>query len=54
MYCGNKATDGAHVQKDNPYDRSWYIIPLCHACNMGLGQDLTVFDSTVFVPALKD
>lgn len=26
--------DGCHVQKaDNPFDRKWYIIPLCSTCN---------------------
>jgi hypothetical protein len=54
MYCGNKATDGAHVQKDTPYDRSWYIIPLCRSCNTRFGQELDVFDNTVLVSAVKD
>lgn len=30
--CANDAKVGAHVQKDTT-DMSWYIIPLCHACN---------------------
>ena len=24
---------GAHVQKANSYDNSWYIVPLCRGCN---------------------
>ena len=24
---------GAHVQKANSYDQSWYIVPLCTSCN---------------------
>lgn len=24
---------GAHVQKVNGYDHSWYIVPLCRSCN---------------------
>lgn len=24
---------GAHVQKVNSYDNSWYIVPLCTRCN---------------------
>ncbi len=33
--CLAKATLGAHVQKVDPNDSSWYIIPLCAACNKG-------------------
>ena len=24
---------GAHVQKVNGFDNSWYIVPLCRSCN---------------------
>jgi hypothetical protein len=54
MYCGAKATDGAHVQKDNIYDKGWYIIPLCHSCNMELGKELLVYDRTILAPAVQD
>jgi hypothetical protein len=54
MHCGNKAADGAHIQKISPDDRSWYIIPLCRSCNTRFGQELDVFDSTVLVSAIKD
>ena len=29
---------GAHVKKVGSYDNSWYIVPLCHKCNMQCGQ----------------
>ena len=32
--CIKKATDGAHVQKADSNDNRWYIVPLCHECNM--------------------
>lgn len=26
--------DGCHVQKaNNPFDKKWYIVPLCSSCN---------------------
>lgn len=31
--CLNTATVGAHVQKDDLTDRSWYIVPLCDGHN---------------------
>lgn len=35
--CTESATDGAHVQLENG-GNEWYIVPLCHKCNMQLGQ----------------
>lgn len=40
--CSSKATDGAHVQLDTPYDNRWYIVPLCHRCNCQFGGHFTV------------
>ena len=37
-----KATDGAHVQLDNPNDNHWYIVPLCHKCNSQFRAHFTV------------
>lgn len=31
--CGEAPAVGAHVQKDNSNDNSWYIVPLCNAHN---------------------
>ncbi|CAA7603141.1 Hypothetical protein DEACI_3964 [Acididesulfobacillus acetoxydans] len=31
--CSSRAEVGAHVQKVSSTDRSWYIVPLCVACN---------------------
>ncbi len=29
----NRVEVGAHVQKSESTDKSWYIVPLCKACN---------------------
>ena len=34
--CLGRATDGAHVQIVNDGDE-WYIVPLCHPCNLDYG-----------------
>jgi hypothetical protein len=31
--CGNPSEVGGHVQKVRSTDESWYIVPLCKACN---------------------
>lgn len=31
--CQNRATVGVHVQRENPDDNNWYIIPLCDSHN---------------------
>ncbi len=31
--CNQSADVGAHVQKANSSDKSWYIVPLCRGCN---------------------
>ena len=36
------ATDGAHVQLDDPNDRRWWIVPLCHKCNCQFGEHFSV------------
>ena len=30
---GRNKLVGAHVQKVNGFDNSWYIVPLCRGCN---------------------
>lgn len=40
--CLNLATDGAHVQLDDSYDKRWYIVPMCHPHNCQFGVHLTV------------
>jgi len=49
--CLQKPEVGAHVQKDNSADNSWYIIPLCKTHNAETGKSLTVSDSIVLVSA---
>jgi hypothetical protein len=39
--CNELATDGAHVQLENG-GNEWYIVPLCHKCNMQRGQSFMV------------
>jgi len=39
--CNEFAIDGAHVQlEDGRYE--WYIVPLCHKCNMQRGLSFVV------------
>ena len=49
--CMNTPDVGAHVQKDNSTDESWYIIPLCSTHNAQTGKSLTVSDSIALVSA---
>ena len=49
--CLGKPEVGAHVQKDNSTDGSWYIIPLCNTHNGQTRQALDVSDSITLVPA---
>ena len=39
--CYRTATDGAHVQIVNG-GNEWYIVPLCHPCNMDRGASFWV------------
>jgi len=55
-YCPEKACTkapevGAHVQKDDSSDRSWYIIPLCKDHNAMTGKSLDVMDFIKLVSA---
>lgn len=45
--CAKKATDGAHVQKADSDDRRWYIVPLCHECNMKPSSEEFYIDETL-------
>jgi hypothetical protein len=49
--CTGKDLVGGHVQKDSPYDSSWFIIPICNTCNLQQGQTLTVVDEVNLVSA---
>lgn len=48
--CTEKATDGAHVQKADSDDRHWYIVPLCHKCNMKPSSEEFYVDEEDLVP----
>ena len=49
--CIQKPEVGAHVQKGNSTDKSWYIIPFCKKHNGKAGETLTVSDTIKLVPA---
>jgi hypothetical protein len=51
IICIKKATDGAHVQRQDGKDRRWYIIPLCHEHNTRFGDELEIMDFTELVLA---
>jgi len=42
---------GAHVQRDNSFDQSWYIIPLCKEHNGQTRRSLDIMDDTSLVSA---
>ena len=44
-----RASDGAHVQLADSKDKSWYIVPLCHACNCQFGDEIEVSGPLVSV-----
>lgn len=48
--CSRKDIVGAHVQKDVPYDKNWYIVPLCNQCNR-LTTPVELVSGTVLVSA---
>lgn len=41
------ATDGSHVQLDDPNGDEWWITPLCHKCNTQFGEHFTVYGPLV-------
>jgi hypothetical protein len=49
--CTKKPEVGAHVQKDNSTDSSWYIVPLCTTHNAEYGKSIDISDSTKLVSA---
>lgn len=48
--CVGKPTIGAHVQKDSPADKNWYIVPLCEKHNKKV-DELTILNTVKLVPA---
>lgn len=49
--CYNEPEEGAHVQKDSPTDKRWYIVPLCKTHNAKKGETITIIDSIELVSA---
>jgi len=47
--CLNTLEVGAQVQKENPKDKGWYIIPLCLKHNAMTGDSLPVNDKIELV-----
>jgi hypothetical protein len=52
--CMKKPEVGAHVQKDNSTDSSWYIVPLCTMHNAEKGKSIEISDSIELVSANVD
>ncbi len=46
--CYSTGLVGAHVQKVNSMDLSWYIVPLCKSCNQRV--DTFDVDANLLVP----
>jgi hypothetical protein len=53
LSCPNKDLKGAHVQKEDTTDKSWYIIPLCGHHNGLHGKTIAINPDTKFAPANK-
>jgi hypothetical protein len=51
-YCINRDLVGAHVQRADSTDKSWYIVPLCQKHNQSTGE-LQISDTFKFVSANK-
>ena len=49
--CIQKPEVGAHVQRDNSADTSWYIVPLCKTHNGQTGESIEISDSTKLASA---
>ncbi len=49
--CSSQIASGAHVQKDNPADRGWYVVPLCSAHDALKGGALDLTDNVYLVTA---
>ena len=52
--CMHKATKGGHVQKEDPADMHWYIVPLCDSCNNRFGQELSLAPGIEPISAIAD
>lgn len=51
IICTEKPEVGAHVQKDNSTDSSWYIVPLCEKHNRETGKSLEISAAINLAPA---
>ncbi len=51
--CTKKPELGAHVQKDDSSDNSWYIVPLCTEHNNMRGQTIELMAGTKLASANK-
>jgi len=49
--CKEKPEVGAHVQKDNSIDASWYIVPFCQTHNKETGKSIDIRDNIALVSA---
>ena len=51
--CTKSSVVGAHVQKSDSSDNSWYIIPLCTGHNNKKGEEIELYGSPTLVSANK-
>lgn len=49
-HCAEAPSVGGHVQWDGGTDKSWYIVPLCSACNQ-IEETFAIADGVTLVPA---
>jgi hypothetical protein len=49
--CIQKPEVGAHIQKEEMNDASWYIVPLCKAHNAEKGMSININNAVQLVPA---
>ena len=54
VQCGKLASVGAHVQKAENHDSSWYIIPLCVKHNAIHGGEIEIVEYIPLVSANKE
>lgn len=54
LFCSEVATDGAHVQLDDPNNHNWYVVPLCHKHNCQFGAHFYVCGPLVPVNPMNE
>jgi hypothetical protein len=50
VYCTQRPELGALVQKDDPADTNWYVVPLCRKHFAATGKELVIDAGIKLVP----